>query len=157
VSPRAVSEVWGCRPPSLVVLSSISRRLFQEPCTLGGHLAGSFPPILHPSPPTFNPFFHLYFPRKARQNKNKNRRNVILPLGLLRPRTPRLSPLPHQWCWPPYRPRPVSQPCPVSPALSPLLLPSYPACTLPLLSSLPCSSSVVLQVQYCHSPAQSGR
>jgi hypothetical protein len=53
VSPRAVSWVWGCRPPSLVVLSSISRRLFQEPCTLGGHLAGSFPPILHPSPTIF--------------------------------------------------------------------------------------------------------
>jgi hypothetical protein len=62
VSPRAVSWVWGCRPPSLVVLSSISRHLFQEPCTLGGHLTGSFPPILHPSPPIFKPFFRLYFP-----------------------------------------------------------------------------------------------
>jgi hypothetical protein len=71
VSPRAVSWVRGCRPPSLVVLSSVSRRLFQEPCTLGGHLAGSFPPILHPSPPIFKPFFHLYFPREAKQNKIK--------------------------------------------------------------------------------------
>jgi hypothetical protein len=69
VSPRAVSWVWGCRPPSLVVLSSISRRLFQEPCALRGHLAGSFPPILHPSPPIFIPFFRLYFPHNAEQNR----------------------------------------------------------------------------------------
>jgi hypothetical protein len=71
VSPRAVSWVWGCRLPSLVVLSSISRRLFQEPCMLRGHLAGSFPPILHPSPPIFKPFFPLYVPHKAKQNKTK--------------------------------------------------------------------------------------
>jgi hypothetical protein len=61
VSPRAVSWVCGCRPPSLVVLSSVSRRLFQEPCTLGGHLTGSFPPFLHPSPHIFKPFFLLLF------------------------------------------------------------------------------------------------
>jgi hypothetical protein len=71
VSPRAVSWVWGCRPPSLVVLSSISRRLFREPCMLRGHLAKSFPPILHPSPPIFKPFFHLYFHHKTKQNKTK--------------------------------------------------------------------------------------
>jgi hypothetical protein len=71
VSPRAISWVWGCRPPSLVMLSSISRRLFQEPCTLGGHLAGSFPPFLHPSPPIFKPFFRLYFPHKANKTKQK--------------------------------------------------------------------------------------
>jgi hypothetical protein len=73
VSPRAVSWVWGCRPPSLVVLSSVSHRLFQEPCTLGGHLARSFPPVLHPSPPIFKPFFHLYFPHKANKTKQKKR------------------------------------------------------------------------------------
>jgi hypothetical protein len=71
VSPRAVSWVWGCRPPSLVMLSSVSRRLFQQPYTLGGHLAGSFPPILHPSPPIFKPFFRLYFPHKAKPNETK--------------------------------------------------------------------------------------
>jgi hypothetical protein len=53
VSPRAVSWVWGCRPPSLVVLSSILHHLFQEPCILGGHLAGLFPPLLYPSPTIF--------------------------------------------------------------------------------------------------------
>jgi hypothetical protein len=66
VSPRAVSWVWGCRPPSLVMLSSISRHLFQEPCMLGGYLAGSFPPFLYPSPPIFKPFFHLYFLHEAK-------------------------------------------------------------------------------------------
>jgi hypothetical protein len=72
VSPRAVSWLWGCRPPSLVVLSSVSRRLFQEPCSLGGHLAGSFPPFLHPSPPIFKPFCHLYFLHQAKRTKRKN-------------------------------------------------------------------------------------
>jgi hypothetical protein len=75
VSPRAVSWVWGCRPPSLVVLSSVSRRLFQEPCMLGGHLAGSFPPILHPSPPIFKSFFRLYFPHKAKPNETQGMLN----------------------------------------------------------------------------------
>jgi hypothetical protein len=122
VSPRAVSWVWGCRPPSLVVFSSVSRRLFQEPCMLRGHLARLFPPILHPSPPIFKPFFHLYFPHKARQTENK--RNIILPPGYLHPYSPQLSPLPRWWCWPPCHPCLVSQPYPVSPPLSPLLLPS---------------------------------
>jgi hypothetical protein len=79
VSPRAVSWVWGCRPPSLVVLSSVSHRLFQEPCALGGHLAGSFPPILHPSPPIFKPFFRLYFPHKANKTKEKKHYNAAGP------------------------------------------------------------------------------
>jgi hypothetical protein len=79
VSARAVSWVWGCRPPSLIVLSSVSRLLFQEPCVLGGHLAGSFPPILHPSRPIFKPYFRLYFPHKANETKEKKRYNAIGP------------------------------------------------------------------------------
>jgi hypothetical protein len=77
VSPRAVSGVWGCRPPSVIMLSSISRRLFQEPCMLGGHLAGLFPPILLPSPPLFKPFFHLCFPHDAEQKKTKEMLNYL--------------------------------------------------------------------------------
>jgi hypothetical protein len=69
VSPRAVSWAWGCRPPSLVVLSFVSHHLFQEPCALGGHLAGSFPPILHPSLPFLNHFSTYISPTK--QNKTK--------------------------------------------------------------------------------------
>jgi hypothetical protein len=135
VSPRAVSWVWGCRPPSLVVRSSISRRLFLEPCMLGGHLAGLFPPILHPSPLIFKPFFRLYFPHKAK-SKTKHKKHYTAARHL-RPHSPRLSPLPLRLCWPPYHQCPVGQPCLFSPPLSPLLRPSYPACGLPLLSSLP--------------------
>jgi hypothetical protein len=90
VSPRAVSWVWGCRPPSLIVLSSISHRLFQEPCMLRGHLAGSFPPILHPSPPIFKPFFHLYFPHEAEQTKQRKHYTATGPPLPLLPST--LSP-----------------------------------------------------------------
>jgi hypothetical protein len=71
VSPRAVSWVWGCRPPSLIVLSSIlassapgalyTRRL---PCQV-------IPPFLHPSPPIFKPFFLLYFLHEAKRAKQR--------------------------------------------------------------------------------------
>jgi hypothetical protein len=54
-APELSVRVWGCRPPSLVVLLFVKRHLFQEPCTLGGHLAGSFSPFLHPSPPICTP------------------------------------------------------------------------------------------------------
>jgi hypothetical protein len=130
VSPRAVSWVWGCRPPSLVVLSSVSRRLFQEPCTLGGHLAGSFPPFLHPSPPIFKPFFRLYFPHKVKQDETKEtlyRRRAtsapalldslpsvsppsallsLLPSSSFLTRRLRAPPLPHPSTTPVLHPRP---------------------------------------------------
>jgi hypothetical protein len=130
VIPRAVSWVWGCRPPSLVVLSSVSRRLFQEPCTLGGHLAGSFPPFLHPSPPIFKPFFRLYFPHKVKQDETKEtlyRRRAtsapalldslpsvsppsallsLLPSSSFLTRRLRAPPLPHPSTTPVLRPHP---------------------------------------------------
>jgi hypothetical protein len=92
VSPRAVSWLWGCTPPSLVVLSSISRHLFQEPCTLGGHLARSFPPFLYPSPPIFKPFFHLYILHKGKRTKQKKRYTAAGPPPPLL--SPTLSPPP---------------------------------------------------------------
>jgi hypothetical protein len=53
---------------------------------LRGHLARSFPPILHHSPPIFKLFFCLYFPHKAKAKQNK--RNIILLPGHLCPRSP---------------------------------------------------------------------
>jgi hypothetical protein len=66
IRPRAVFRVRVVVPFLLFGPLSCCRRLVQEPCLLGGHHTGSFPPFLHPSPPIFKPFFHLYFLHKAK-------------------------------------------------------------------------------------------
>jgi hypothetical protein len=40
---------------------------------------GRSPPILHPSPPIFKPFFRLYFPHKANKTKEKKSYNAAGP------------------------------------------------------------------------------
>jgi hypothetical protein len=68
VSPRAVSWVWGYRPPSLVMLSSVLHHLFQEPCMLRGHLTRS----LYTA--TATPPLHFH---QQRQNLPIFRRNQL--------------------------------------------------------------------------------
>jgi hypothetical protein len=130
VSPRAVSWVWGCRPPSHVVLSSVSRHLFQEPCTLGGHLAGSFPPILHPSPPIFRPFFRLYFAHEAGQNQKQKKSYTAT--------GPPLPPLPSTLSPPPLVALVSLLPAPGRPTLPRLSSPLSPSPSfLPSLRAAP--------------------
>jgi hypothetical protein len=78
----------------------------------------------------------------TKQTKQK-KRNIITPLGHLRPRSPPLSPL----RFASYRSHlhwsPSGHPRPFPPHLSPLLRPSFPASVPPLLTSLPFLSSVL--------------
>jgi hypothetical protein len=60
------------------VLQPISRRLFQEPCSLFGHLAGSFPHFLHPSPPMFS-LFPAFISSKIKTLQKKNGNTSGLP------------------------------------------------------------------------------
>ena len=122
VSPRAVyvggsvvSQVTPCSFSSRVVRS-------KEPCALGGHLAGSIPHFLHPSPPISNHFPAFISSTKQKQNKRKSNSSGPPPPRL--PSLPSLRPCPQLLC---------------SPSLNPLRcsLPSAPLLLLYLRASSP--------------------
>jgi hypothetical protein len=140
-APQSGRRVWhiGLYALSLCV-KCVSRRFVQEPCSLRGHHAGSFPSFLPPSPSGFT-----YFPafvssaykrdlakrkRKRKNKKEKNRKHLV---GHLRPRPPCSSPAP------------VSSPPPIS---APSILFSHRtsllrASSIPPLFSPACSPSLL--------------
>jgi hypothetical protein len=63
--------VWP--PPHSIMFRSILCRHIQEPCSLRGHLTGSFPYFLLPSPPIFS-----HFPAFISSAKQKKKINSIL-------------------------------------------------------------------------------